>query len=156
MVALPSERRAVVPGVKGTELRASGSGGVDVTLLVYFALWYLGNYFYTINNKIALNAAGGATGFPVTVAFLQIALGAVYALFLWAAPDGRKLPEVTTSDLMKMLPVGVCSAGAHLSSTFSMNLGAVSFAQIVKAAEPAFAALLGVTLYGKSVSKAKW
>jgi len=37
-----------------------------------------------------------------------------------------------------------------------MNLGAVSFAQIVKAAEPAFAALLGVTLYGKTISKAKW
>ena len=28
--------------------------------------------------------------------------------------------------------------------------------QIVKAAEPAFAALLGVSIYGKSVSKAKW
>ena len=37
-----------------------------------------------------------------------------------------------------------------------MNLGAVSFAQIVKAAEPAFAALIGTTLYGKSVSMAKW
>ena len=35
-----------------------------------------------------------------------------------------------------------------------MNLGAVSFAQIVKAAEPAFAALIGVTLYGKTISKA--
>eukprot|EP00965_Chrysotila_dentata_P067759 2242141-Pleurochrysis_carterae.AAC.4 len=28
--------------------------------------------------------------------------------------------------------------------------------QIVKASEPAFAALLGVTLYGKTVSQAKW
>jgi len=37
-----------------------------------------------------------------------------------------------------------------------MNLGAVSFAQIVKAAEPAFAALLGVTLYGKTLSMNKW
>ncbi|KAL3903982.1 MAG: hypothetical protein SGPRY_011458 [Prymnesium sp.] len=37
-----------------------------------------------------------------------------------------------------------------------MNLGAVSFSQIVKAAEPAFAALVGVTLYGKTVSQAKW
>ena len=60
------------------------------------------------------------------------------------------------SDLFKIAPVASCAAGAHLSSIYSMNLGAVSFAQIVKAAEPAFAALLGVTLYGKSISKAKW
>ena len=37
-----------------------------------------------------------------------------------------------------------------------MNLGAVSFAQIVKASEPAFAAIVGTTLYGKSISQAKW
>ena len=49
-----------------------------------------------------------------------------------------------------------CAAGAHLASIFSMNLGAVSFAQIVKASEPAFAAVVGTTLYGKSISQAKW
>jgi len=52
--------------------------------------------------------------------------------------------------------VAACAAGAHLASIFSMNLGAVSFAQIVKASEPAFAAVVGMTLYGKSISKAKW
>merc|ERR1719473_1634117 len=60
------------------------------------------------------------------------------------------------ADLVKIAPVAACAAGAHLSSIFSMNLGAVSFAQIVKAAEPAFAALLGATMYGKSISTAKW
>jgi len=70
--------------------------------------------------------------------------------------DARTLPNVTSRDLFKILPVAACAAGAHVSSIFSMNLGAVSFAQIVKAAEPAFAALIGVTLYGKSVSQAKW
>ena len=52
--------------------------------------------------------------------------------------------------------MAACAAGAHLASIFSMNLGAVSFAQIVKASEPAFAAVVGMTLYGKSISKAKW
>jgi len=139
-----------------SELRASGVGGIDVQLLLYFLGWYVGNYYYTLNNKLALKAAGGATGFPVTVGFLQMALGSCYALFLWAAPDARTLPTVDMSDLLKILPVAACAAGAHLSSIFSMNLGAVSFAQIVKAAEPAFAALLGVTFYGTSVSQAKW
>ena len=72
------------------------------------------------------------------------------ALFLCA------LPNVDMDDLKKIAPVATCAAGAHLSSIFSMNLGAVSFAQIVKAAEPAFAALLGVTMYGQSISKNKW
>merc|ERR1719183_1748076 len=75
---------------------------------------------------------------------------------IWVAADARALPNVTLSDLAKILPVAACAAGAHISSIFSMNLGAVSFAQIVKAAEPAFAALIGVTLYGKTVSTAKW
>lgn len=117
---------------------------------------YLGNYYYTLNNKLALKAAGGASGFPVTIGFLQMLLGSCYALYLWAAPDARQIPNVDASDLMKIVPVAGCAAAAHLSSIFSMNLGAVSFAQIVKAAEPAFAALLGVTLYGKTVSKGKW
>ena len=117
---------------------------------------YLGNYYYTLNNKLALKAAGGATGFPVTIGFMQLLIGSVYALWLWIQPDARPLPETTTDDLMKIVPVAACAAGAHLSSIFSMNLGAVSFAQIVKAAEPAFAALIGTVLYGKSVSKAKW
>merc|ERR1719329_938423 len=91
-------------------------GGVDIQLIAYFALWYLGNYYYNISNKMALKAAGGAAGFPLTI----------------------------------------CSAAAHSFSVFALSAGAVSFGQIVKAAEPAFAALLGVTIYKKSVSKGKW
>jgi solute carrier family 35 protein E1 len=130
--------------------------GIDYALLFYFAGWYLGNYYYTLNNKYALKAAGGATGFPVTIGFLQMLIGSLYALYLWIAPDARAFPAITMSDLLKIAPVATCAAGGHISSIFSMNLGAVSFAQIVKAAEPAFAALIGVTLYGKPISKAKW
>ena len=143
-------------GAGSSQLQAAAAPKVDVQLLLYFLGWYVGNYYYTLNNKLALKASGGATGFPVTIGFMQMALGSLYALFLWAAPDARTLPTVDVQDLMKILPVAACAAGAHLSSIFSMNLGAVSFAQIVKAAEPAFAALLGVTLYGQSVSQAKW
>jgi solute carrier family 35 protein E1 len=55
-----------------------------------------------------------------------------------------------------MLPVAFCFMGAHSASVFAMGAGAVSFAQIVKAAEPAFAAVLAQFVYGKKVSKAKW
>eukprot|EP00984_Skeletonema_dohrnii_P000692 scaffold209_cov72-Skeletonema_dohrnii-CCMP3373.AAC.1 len=59
-------------------------------------------------------------------------------------------------DLIKMLPVAFCYAGAHSASVFSFSAGSVSFGQIVKASEPAFAAVLSQFVYNKPVSKAKW
>lgn len=55
-----------------------------------------------------------------------------------------------------MLPVAFCFMGAHSASVFAMGMGAVSFAQIVKASEPAFSAVLSQFVYGKPISKAKW
>merc|ERR1712038_175149 len=49
-----------------------------------------------------------------------------------------------------------CFMGAHSASVFALSAGAVSFGQIVKASEPAFAAVLSQFVYGKPVSKAKW
>ena len=55
--------------------RGKSEGGVDVALLTYFALWYLGNYYYNITNKLALKAAGGAAGFPMILSTLQLGVG---------------------------------------------------------------------------------
>jgi len=134
----------------------SSGGGVDVGLIAYFFLWYLGNYYYNITNKLALNAAGGKVGFPMTLSSLQLGVGAIYGLFLWLAPDARNKPKITASDVVKMLPVAFCFMGAHSASVFAMGMGAVSFAQIVKASEPAFSAVLSQFVYGKPISKAKW
>jgi len=139
-----------------TEAVENKKGGVDFLLLAYFAFWYLGNYYYNITNKLALKAAGGASGFPMTIATLQLGVGALYAFFLWGYPDSRKLPNITMSDFKATLPVGLMSGGAHAASVFALSAGAVSFGQIVKAAEPAFAALIGTLFYSASVSKAKW
>jgi len=105
---------------------------------------------------LALKAAGGSTGFPMTIAGLQLAVGCLYALFLWAAPDARSKPSVTFDDIIKMLPVAFCFMGAHSASVFALSAGAVSFGQIVKSAEPAFAAVLSQFVYKKKISKAKW
>lgn len=128
---------------------------IDVPLLLYFAFWYLGNYYYNIQNKNAANAAGGSK-FAMTIATAQLAVGVVYAIFLWIAPDARKPPKITVADFLKMIPAGVCSAGAHAASVFSLAAGGVAFGQIVKAAEPAFAAVIGTVIYGKKISIYKW
>lgn len=130
--------------------------GLDIPLILYFLLWYVGNYYYNISNKLALRAAGGSAGYPMTISALQLAVGSLYALFMWAAPDAREKPKVTVDDIIKMLPVAFCFMGAHSASVFALSAGAVSFGQIVKAAEPAFAAVLSQFVYKKPVSKAKW
>lgn len=131
-------------------------GGVDIPLMLYFLFWYVGNYYYNVSNKLALKAAGGSAGFPMTISALQLAVGCIYALFLWVAPDARSKPSVTLDDIVKMLPVAFCYMGAHSASVFALSAGAVSFGQIVKAAEPAFAAVIAQFVYKKEVSKAKW
>lgn len=105
---------------------------------------------------MALNAAGGKTGFPMAISSLQLGVGSLYGLFLWLAPDAREKPKITMDDFKKLLPVAFCFMGAHCASVFAMGMGAVSFAQIVKAAEPAFAAVLATFVYKKKISKAKW
>lgn len=105
---------------------------------------------------MALNAAGGKTGFPMAISSLQLAAGSLYGIFLWLAPDAREKPKTTLDDIKKMLPVSFCFMGAHCASVFAMGMGAVSFAQIVKASEPAFAAVLATYVYKKKISKAKW
>lgn len=139
--------------VSGGETSKSGP---DIGLGIYFGLWYLGNYMYNVSNKLALNAAGGKTGFPMTISSMQLGIGSLYGLFLWLAPDARSKPKITLADLKSMLPVAFCFMGAHSASVFAMGMGAVSFAQIVKASEPAFAAVLSTLVYKKQISKAKW
>ena len=87
---------------------------------------------------------------------MQLGVGVLYALFAWAAPEMRAQPSVTMEDIMSMIPVSFCAAAAHSFSVFAQSAGAVSFAMIVKAAEPAFAAIVGTLLYGKSISSTKW
>jgi len=141
-------------------LRGGGSKplfmGIDLQLFSYFAFWYLLNYFYSINNKLCLNAAGGKAGFPLTISTMQLGVGVLYSIFAWAAPEMRTVPSVTMDDIVSMIPVSFCAAAAHSFSVFAQSAGAVSFAMIVKAAEPAFAAIVGTLFYGKTISSTKW
>jgi solute carrier family 35 protein E1 len=92
---------------------------------------------------------------------LAISMHAVF--FHRAAPfrhllsgNDDAIKNVTHNQIIKMLPVALCYAGAHSASVFSFSAGSVSFGQIVKAAEPAFAAVLSQFVYKKKISKAKW
>jgi len=127
---------------------------VDIGLITYLTAWYAGNYYYNIFNKMAAKEAGGAT-FAMTLATLQLVVGSCYALALWIAPEARAAPKITFSQFVALAPLGFFAAAAHAGAVFAMSAGAVSFGQIVKAAEPAFAAAVGYFVYGQKISSAK-
>jgi solute carrier family 35 protein E1 len=104
-------------------------------------LWYAGNTFYNVYNKTALNMLE-AHWF---VASAQLAVGVVLSAVMWLSGI-RKMPNLTSSDLMKCLPIGLFASLAHCGTVLASAVGAVSFAQIVKACEPVFAAVVGLLI----------
>lgn len=101
--------------------------------------WYAGNTFYNIYNKKATNMIH-AHWF---VAAAQLAIGIVWSIVMWAT-GLRKVPNLTAADIASCIPIGLCACLAHAGSVLASAVGAVSFAQIVKACEPAFAAAVGL------------
>ena len=139
----------------------------SVALLLFFVFWYAGNMKYNEHNSAALGGVGGKTGgLTLTVATAQLGVCALYALLMWAttinparlfglqAPAKQSVPAVTGEDLLKSLPLAVCAAGAHAATVFALG-GDPIFGQIVKAAEPVLAALVGALAYGKAPSQYK-
>jgi solute carrier family 35, member E1 len=109
--------------------------------VVLVAAWYTGNTLYNVYNKKATNMIH-AHWF---VAAAQLVVGIVWSLLMWGT-GLRKTPNLTASDIANCFPIGLCACLAHGGSVLASAVGAVSFAQIVKACEPAFAAVVGVLI----------
>lgn len=77
------------------------------------------------------------------VASAQLAVGIVISLLTWIT-GFRKMPNLNASDLSSCVPIGLFASLAHCGTVLASAVGAVSFAQIVKACEPVFAAAVGV------------
>ena len=103
--------------------------------------WYAGNTLYNVYNKTATNMVH-AHWF---VASAQLFVGIVISIIMWAS-GMRKTPNLTATDIANCIPIGLCACLAHGGSVLASAVGAVSFAQIVKACEPVFAAVVGVLL----------
>jgi len=148
-------------------LAASSPGGFDVSLILYFVFWYVGNAVYNMYNTMALKAVGGKTsGLTMTVSTLQLGICTLYAGLLWLLnfnpiallglqkPEKMPLPETTKEDLVATLPVGFCAAAAHSAGVFCLGADPL-FGQIVKAGEPVLSAFVNTVFYGKPPSVAK-
>ena len=142
---------------------------VDVSLALYYLAWFVGNYYYTLWNKLASVEAGGkAGGLLVTISVMQLAVCSVYAILLWVVgynpvglvglqkPTKQSVPKITLADVGSMLVLVCCYAGAHSAGVVALTAGSPQFGQIVKAAEPVFSAVVNTIIYANSPSLAKW
>ena len=77
------------------------------------------------------------------IACAQLVVGMVWSAVMWTT-GMRKTPNLTAADITACIPIGLCMCIAHGGSVLAMGVGAVSFAQIVKACEPVFAAAVGL------------
>jgi solute carrier family 35 protein E1 len=79
------------------------------------------------------------------VATAQLVVGIGVSMVMWAT-GLRKTPNLTAKDIAACIPIGLFASLAHSGSVLASAVGAVSFAQIVKACEPVFAAIIGLLI----------
>lgn len=101
----------------------------------------MGNTFYNIYNKRSSNMMH-AHWF---LAAAQLVVGIVMSVVLWGTGI-RKMPNLNSNDIAACIPIGLFACLSHCGSVLAAAVGAVSFQQIVKACEPAFAAAVGVLI----------
>lgn len=118
---------------------AAGKKESPLKLVLLVAAWYAGNTLYNVYNKKASKMLH-AHWF---IAAAQLAVGMIWSLAMWGT-GMRKAPNLTAADITACIPIGLCMCIAHGGSVLAMGVGAVSFAQIVKACEPVFAAIVGL------------
>jgi len=126
-----------VNGMAGAADTAAPQKAGPIKLLLLIVGWYIGNAAYNVYNKKACNNIHAHW----SVAFAQLVVGVVWSMCLWL-PGIRKAPKISGGDWMNLAPIGLFAAAAHGGSVLAMGAGAVSFAQIVKACEPVYVAIL--------------
>ncbi|CDR98091.1 triose phosphate/phosphate translocator, putative [Babesia bigemina] len=106
-------------------------------------MWYTLNCVYVVQQKIFLNAIP----LHVTLSGVQMILSSIFALIV----VGLKLrPAPIITNLKKamqvFIPIGLCHLLVHYGAVISMGLGAVSFTQVIKSAEPVTTAILSMII----------
>ncbi len=84
---------------------------------------------------------------PMIVGSLQLGVGALYVLIVWAAKL-RPLPVLTDQGRKATRQVGFWHATGQLFTMLSLGAGPVSFTHIVKSLEPFFSAIVSAVCLG--------
>lgn len=81
---------------------------------------------------------------PWSSATLQLMVGLLYAFPLWLLRI-RKIPNLSWSDIIRLLPIAMLNAGGHACAVNAMfEKGGGSFTHVIKASEPVVSVILGL------------
>jgi solute carrier family 35 protein E1 len=146
---IPAGDISVVASEPAKKSFIDGIWNENTKLFAYLALWYGGNIYYNIWNKKACQALGknaaGASNLHWALSAVQLLVGVLFVAPLWLTGI-RDKPDMTLDNWKELSPVGLWASLAHAFSVLALGAGAVSFGQIVKSAEPVFAAATNAIL----------
>ncbi|KAL8154220.1 hypothetical protein V2J09_011980 [Rumex salicifolius] len=134
---------SVVPESAGETPKSSSVANL-LQLGIWFALWYFFNIYFNIYNKQVLKVYN----FPVTLTVVQLVVGTLVALFMWAF-NLHKRPKVTGAQLAAILPLAILHTLGNLFTNMSLGKVAVSFTHTIKALEPFFSVVLSAMFLGE-------
>jgi solute carrier family 35 protein E1 len=112
-----------------------------------FGLWYAFNIVFNLMNKQVLNAWSK----PLALSTIQLGIGSIMVLFQWATGISKR-PNISPKLLKALFLPTLGHLVGHVSTCISFSFVAVSFAHIVKAAEPAVSALGSAIFLGEVYS----
>merc|ERR1712083_910799 len=142
----PDEECLALCDEEGCEIVATTSLVRTLKVGVYLALWFALSTGYNIQNKVRLNMLP----LPWCQSVASLATGSAFVMFLWLT-GLRKKPKLDAASIKTFMPIAFCHSIGHVGAVVSAAAGAVSFTQIVKAAEPVFTCGLSWILLGSSV-----
>ncbi len=121
-------------------------------LALYVSLWYFITVIYNISNKVLL----AALPLPATVAWLQVAMGLVIIVPLWARKQSSLGLQLQPANFKvwdrKYRWLALCHGLGNVTSEWAFSSGSIPFVHIVKATEPLFAAMITTKLLASSSS----
>ena len=118
-----------------------------VKIGIYFALWFGLSTGYNLQNKVRLNLLP----LPWCQSAFSLFVGTAFVMPLWLS-GLRKAPRLSADAIKTLLPIAFCHSIGHIGAVVSAGAGAVSFTQIVKAAEPVFTCVLSAIILGSRVA----
>ena len=119
----------------------------NINTFFYIIIWYVFSTLYNIENKIRLNLLN----LPYLQSSISLGTGTLFINILWFLKV-RKKPNISKIQIKKYLPLSFFHSIGHISAVVAVAGGAVSFTQIIKAAEPVFTCGLNWLLIGDSVN----
>lgn len=118
-----------------------------IKIFFYIVIWFILSARYNITNKQRLNMLN----LPWLQSVGSLGSGSLIALFFWKSKI-RKPPKLNINAIKTYLPISFFHSMGHITAVISVSAGAVSFTQIVKAAEPIFTSGFNWILLGDKIT----